>query len=170
MILVIFHQLETFKQFVWINILYDKHYCTTDGVFLWKCHISAMCEFSQAKTYLRKYDVMSKKTPMKNTLFYLLFCLEHLKINKGLYDLFILVLALWIFMPPPTFGLFGQLSTLSTVHPSSHLKTCPHNSCFKLGGSINYDVTMNWLDFGFPRSKVEVTTGPNMGKMSVLES
>ena len=29
----------------------------------------------------------------------------------------------------------------------------------KFGGSINYHMTINWLDFGFHRSKGEVTTG-----------
>ena len=37
------------------------------------------------------------------------------------------------------------------------------------GESINYVITMNWLDFGFHRSKDEVTPGPNMGKNLVLE-
>ena len=36
------------------------------------------------------------------------------------------------------------------------------------GESMNYDMTMNWLDFGFHKSKVNVTTGPNKGKKSVL--
>ena len=35
----------------------------------------------------------------------------------------------------------------------------------KLGGSMDYDMTMNCLDFGFHRSKVKVTTGPNMAKL-----
>ena len=33
---------------------------------------------------------------------------------------------------------------------------------FELGGSINYSMTNNWLEFGFHSSKGEVTTGPNM--------
>ena len=39
----------------------------------------------------------------------------------------------------------------------------------KFGGSINYDLTMNWLDFEFHGPNGKVTTGPNMGKNSVLE-
>ena len=37
----------------------------------------------------------------------------------------------------------------------------------KFGGSMDYDMKMNWLDFGFHRSKIEVTTGPNMDINSV---
>ena len=33
-----------------------------------------------------------------------------------------------------------------------------------------YDMTMNWLDFGFRRSKDQVTTGPNMGNSSIKSS
>ena len=38
----------------------------------------------------------------------------------------------------------------------------------KLGGSFIYDMAINWLDFGFHRSKSKVTTGPNMGKNQFL--
>ena len=55
----------------------------------------------------------------------------------------------WIFLPLPTLGNIGNF--------------------IKLGGSINYDMTMDWLNFGFHSSKGVVTTGPNMGKNSVLE-
>ena len=40
---------------------------------------------------------------------------------------------------------------------------------FKLGGVIDYDMTINLLHFGFHRSKAEVTTGLFMSKHSVLE-
>ena len=35
----------------------------------------------------------------------------------------------------------------------------------KFGGSIHYDMKMDWLEFGFQRSKGEVTTGPIWAKI-----
>ena len=64
--------------------------------------------------------------------------------------------------------LFFHLSVLLSVR----LKSCSCNNSrmhegyfFKLGGSIYYDSTMNSLEFGFHRSKVEITIGPNMDKI-----
>ena len=63
------------------------------------------------------------------------------------------------------------------VHPSAHwpihmnlVNSRMHEeNSFNLGGSTICDMTMNWLDFGFHRSKVKVTTWSNVGKILALK-
>ena len=66
----------------------------------------------------------------------------------------------------------GGPSVLPSVGPYKSRK-CSNSrlhegNSLKYGESMDYDMTINRLDFGCHRSKVEVTTGPNMGKNSVF--
>ena len=75
-------------------------------------------------------------------------------------------------MPLPTLG--GQrhyvlgLSIRASVGPSVCMnlvnRIMPEGNSLKFGGSVDYDMTMKSIDFGFHRSKVKVTTKPNMKK------
>ena len=73
-------------------------------------------------------------------------------------------------MPPPTLG--GQRHYVFRLSRDPSVLAYKHDNSrmykfisFKFGGRVNINRKMNWLDFGFHRSKVKVTTWQNIGKI-----